>query len=166
MTMLNELLSIKSFRENKAELEVHMQRGVLERATARRDDSQRQLDDYRDWSERRERAMFQDLCSRTVLLKEIQEVQVDVSDMRVQEQGYARRHLSAEEERTREHDQLEMFKSAHADATRVRQKYVELVQVESDEIVRETERKADLDMEEVAEFPRDRLDWGQDEESA
>ena len=159
MSIIRDLLSIKTFREHKAEMAVVIQRSVLRRATDQRDAAQHQLQDFREWAERHERALFDELCSRTVRLRDIQDVQASVGEMRGQERQYARQAEEAEDLRQQEERELEHCGDVHVEASRVKERFVELARVHAQEQLREFERKEDLEMEEVAEARRDRADW-------
>ena len=52
-----------------------------------------------------------------------------------------------------------IVKKNHAEAARMKQKFVELSQVNDEEISREFERKEDAEIEEVNETRRDRNGW-------
>jgi len=159
MSVLSELLAIKSFRENKAEMAVHRQRTTLREAQEQFERALRELDDFRGWATRREREMFDDLCARTVRLRDIQAVQENVAEMRGQEHQHVQMHDQAQDRRTQEEVALDTAKQAHADATRMKEKFAELVRNHTVEVLYELERKEDAEMEEVAETRRDRSDW-------
>lgn len=159
MTIFRDLLSIKSFRENKAELAVHKQRTVLLMATEQRDADERTLQTYRDFAIARERALFDDLCTRTVKLRDIEDVQVEVVVMRSQEQAHGKTLEQAENYRETQSEELKNRRDEHATATRMKEKFVELAKAYADEELRGIERKEDGELEEAAEVRRERMDW-------
>lgn len=159
MSIFRDLLSIKSFRENKAEMAVRKQRTVLAEATERQERALRELDDYRDWATQRERELYEDLCRKTVRLREIEDVQLSVGEMRGQEREYVQVQERAAQEQQEQEEELETCKTAHAQASRMKEKFVELARNYAEEEVRALERKEDAEMEEVAELRRDRADW-------
>lgn len=166
MSIFRELLSIKTFRENKAEMEVRKQRMVLAEALARREQAQAQLDDFRGYALRHEQALFTDLCTRIVRLRDIEAVQTEVVQLRQQERGYESAVDTAVQAEHKESGELDVRKQAHAEASRMKQKFVELAQVYADEQIRELERKEDAELEEAAETRRDRADWDERSEEA
>jgi len=166
MTILRDLLAIKTFRENKAEMAVHRQRVVLSEAVQAYEQAQAALKDFRDWAQRRERELFDDLCSRTVRLREIQNVHEAVGEMRTQENHHIQEQDKAQEHRDEEQVELEACKQVHADASRMKEKFVELARDHAEVVGREIERKEDAEMEEVAELRRDRADWAEYMEDA
>ncbi|HSV47686.1 MAG TPA: YscO family type III secretion system apparatus protein [Ramlibacter sp.] len=165
MSMFKELLSIKVFRESKAEIAVRKQRGVLAQAVSERDQADKTLADFRDFAVRHERGLYDDLCSRIVRLHDIEDVQLAVSGLRQSEVRHEEQLRQAEALRLKQAEQLEQDRLAHADATRMKEKFVELAQVYADEQIKELERKEDAELEEVAETRRDRADWDEQAEN-
>jgi type III secretion protein O len=159
MSVLRELLSIKAFREDKAEMAVRRQRSLLQDAQDAFDRALRELDAFREWAERRERALFDDLCARTVRLHDIQLVQDMVGEMRGQEHQHVQVRDQAEDQREQEDQALQECKQVHADAAHMKEKFVELVRNHAADALREIERKEDAELEEVTETRRDRADW-------
>ena len=160
MNVYGELLSIKAFRENKADLAVMRQRGVLAEAQAGRDSALDALTRFRDYARQHEDALYRDLCSRLVRLREIENVQLAVVDLRTGEQQRESQLDAAERLREQEAATLEERKLQRAQATRQKEKFVELAQVHASELVAALERKEDAEMEEASEVRRDRADWG------
>ncbi len=159
MTIFKELLAIKRFREEKAELALRRQRIELQAAVQARDGARRQLDDYRVYAQEQEQAMYADLCRRLVNLREIEHVQGSVIVLRGQEREHEGRLEQAEALRESQEHLLEERKSAHQLASRMKEKFVQLAQAHAEQLMREVERKEDHDLEEAAEARRDREDW-------
>ncbi|MEO5672270.1 MAG: YscO family type III secretion system apparatus protein [Ramlibacter sp.] len=159
MSIFRELLSIKSFRESKAELAVHKQRRALAEATEQRDGARSELTEYRNFALARERSLFGELCARVVKLRDIEDVQVEVVVMRGRERDREKKLDDAESHRETQSGELQVRKTAHVEASRMKEKFVELAQVYADEQIRELERKEDAELEEAAEIRRDRVDW-------
>lgn len=159
MSFFKELLTIKSFRESKAEINVGKQRIVLAQAVIQRDTSQQALSVHREVSLRQELQLYDDLCSRLVRLSAIENVQHQVAHMRAQEQRHIQTLAQSEKDRLAQEAQLQNLRDIHKNASRAKQKFVEFAQVYTDEQAKEFERKEDAEMEEVAELRRDRVDW-------
>ena len=159
MGVFRELLSIKAFRESKAEQAVRRQRQTLAEAQAREQERQQALERFRQYAIDQEQGLYADLCSRIVHLRDIEDVQQSVADLRVQ----AVRHEDSVREAARESEQestrLKECKAALDAAARAKQKFVELAQVHADEQLQAAERKEDAELEEAAETRRDRADW-------
>ena len=156
MTILRELLAIKSFRESKAELAMFRQRSILQKAVVQKNESEKKLNDFRDYAFEHERSLYADLCSRVVRLHDIENVQHSVVDLRSRESKHEQAMHAAEVERAQQAEKLEVDKEKHAEASRVKQKFVELSQANDEEISKELERKEDAEIEEVNETRRDR----------
>lgn len=166
MSVFTELLSIKRFRESKAEGAVRRQRGVLAEATGRRDAADQALQGFREHALRHERLLYADLCSRIVKLRDIEDVQLAVVDLREQDRRHEAALQQAEQDRLRQSEQLDSDRQLHAEASRIKEKFVELAQAYADEQLKEFERKEDAELEEVAETRRDRADWDEFHEEA
>lgn len=166
MTVFRELLAIKVFRENKAELAVRRQRTVWSEARDQAENAQRRLADFRDYAQRHERELFDDLCRRLVVLRDIELVHNSISMIREQDREHSTRLEKAQDLQAQEEHKLDDCKAAHQAATRMKEKFVELARVHALEVVREVERKEDQELEEVAEIRRDRADWDEREEPA
>lgn len=164
MSVFDELLAIKRFREGQAEIAVSRQRLRHAEADAAREASEQALADFRDESERRERAMYSDLCSRVVRVREIEDVLQGVAGLR---EGERQREQAVEQaaERLREENQaLADRRAQHQQAVRLTGKFVELASIHLAEHLKALEHKEDMEMEEAASLSRDREDWEQHEE--
>lgn len=163
MTIFRELLAIKEFREEKAELALRKQRIALQAAIQARDGARQRLEDYRDYAQRQEQEMYADLCRRLVNLRDIEHVQGSVILLRSEERTHEGALDQAETFRLSQETLLDERKVDHQQASRMKEKFVQLAQVHAEQLVRETQRKEDLDLEEAAETRRDREDWGNPE---
>lgn len=159
MTIFQDLLAIKRFREEQAALAVTRQRQLLLQMQQRCAQARDQLAQFRQMSLQREQDMYQDLCSRLVRVGEIEDVMEGVAELR---QGERDREAGVEHAAEREREEsaaLAQCRDAHRDASRVVQKFVELASVHAAEHLRELEHREDLEMEEAALMARDRDDW-------
>lgn len=164
MSFFKELLSIKTFRENKAELNVGKQRVVHVEAVAIHEASELALLNFQDYAYQHERTLYADLCRRVVKLTAIEEVQMAVVFLRDQEQEHQKALKQAELDQQRQTERLADLRVLLSDATKAKQKFVELALVYSDEKSKEFERKEDAELEEVAELRRDRTEWDETHE--
>ncbi|WP_394065632.1 type III secretion protein [Alcaligenes sp. WGS1538] len=159
MSIFQDLLAIKRFREGQAELAVMRQRQSLLQMQQRSAEAREQLARFRELSLQREQDMYQDLCSRLVRVGEIEDVLDGVAELR---QGEREREAGVEQAAEQEREAtaaLNQCRDMHREASRVVQKFVELTSVHAAEHLRELERKEDLEMEEAASMARDRDDW-------
>lgn len=159
MAIFDDLLAIKRFREGKAEVALRKQRLALAAATRRREQAQWRLLQFQDQARREELALYEDLCRRIVLLRDIQDVQATVSAMREQERDHTRTVDAAVDGETREQDGLQACRQAHAEAMRVKEKFLELARNHALERWQSLERREDAELEEAAQLSRDRRDW-------
>ena len=164
MSVFDELLAIKRFREGQAEIAVSRQRLRHAEADAARLASEQALADFRDESERRERAMYRDLCTRVVRVREIEDVLQGVAGLR---EGERQREQALEQAAQRLGDEARALaerRDQHQQAVRLTGKVVELASLHLAEHLKALEHKEDMEMEEAASLSRDREDWEQHEE--
>lgn len=164
MSVFDELLAIKRFREGQAEIAVSRQRLRHAEAEAARQASEQALVDFRDESERRERAMYRDLCSRVVRVREIESVLQGVAGLR---EGERQREQALDQAAQRLRDEAQALaerRDQHQQAVRLTGKFVELASIHLAENLKALEHKEDMEMEEAASLSRDREDWEQHEE--
>jgi type III secretion protein O len=159
MEVFRELLSIKTFREDRAELAVRKQRRVLAEAVAALEAAERALDEYRDFSLLHERELYAELCRRIVRLRELEDAQLEVLGLRNRERALEEAQDQSARVRREEQSRLGEAVELHREATKMRQKFAQLAQMYDDEIARAAEQREDAEMEEVAELRRDRADW-------
>ncbi len=165
MTMLDELLRLKVYREEKAEMGLARCRFALAEVTRRTDRARDTLTGYQRWSVERELGLYGALYGRLVRARDLEHLREDVVVLRSKE-----RTLKESLEKVEvEHGQAEVAaresRAVHEQASRTREKFVQLVSVQSEEIRLETERREDIELEELYVIRRDREDWegGEDE---
>lgn len=150
MNILGDLLRIKEFRQDKAELEVSRARSELERATAALHEAREALEACRADCETRERALYTDLCSRVVRLADLDDVKLAVQLMQGEIHGHEEKVEQAEEARKSATEQLAQARRDYQEATRNREKFFELESQDQAERLLEAGRVEDIEMEEVA----------------
>lgn len=165
MQIFQELLSIKTFREGKAELEVRRQRHVLLDAQTHLQAMSDQLARYRLFAVDEEKRLYTELCARVVRLRDIEDVQLSVVGLRDQERRHEEAEAQARKTEQAEQQRLEEAKLRHQEAARMKQKFVEFARIHAEAQIKELERKEDAEMEEVAETRRDRADWEETHET-
>ncbi len=150
MNVLKDLLRIKIFREEKAELAVARARRHLLDMDKVLDDARRALDTHLQACEVKEKAMYQELCSRLVVVNEINEVTLDVKLMQEASEELEKKIEKAKEDRAQAAEAVEVSRQVHRDAVRMREKFKELVRTVDEERDAELLRLEDLEMEEAA----------------
>lgn len=160
MTMINELLFIKEFRERKAETELQTSRARLSSAAHAEREAEQLLETFIAHATQEELRMYEDLCSRVVRPRDITDVHTEVSYLKAQEIGH-RQDLESRQQ------QLEQARVVFNDSTRkmrdastAREKFGELARTHHTLMAREAERKEELELEELASIVREREEWG------
>ncbi len=150
MDVLKDLLRIKIFREEQAERAVAKARLALLEADESLRKARQALKDFEVESIQREKAMYAELCSRLVVLREIEDVRIDVDLMK--EKAERLREQVEESQITRQQaaERVEEARIAHRDAVRMREKFDELLRSVLEERELELSRQEDLEMEESA----------------
>ena len=97
----------------------------------------------------REKELYDDLCTRLVLLKDINSVTLDVQLMAEETTRLDEEVEKSKEARDVASEDLAAAKAVHRDAVQMRQKFMEVKDVIDAEKLAELMRKEDLEMEEV-----------------
>lgn len=166
MSIVTELLAIKTFREGKAELSLNRQRATHREAEFTRAQAETTLDSFVEQARQRELGLYGDLCSRIVRLRDIEDVQLSMVVLKMQEREYETFLQAAEKKLTAEVDALNKRKLEHSAASRLKEKFVELVKIHTDELTRASEYKEDAEMEEAAQLQRESGDRESPRDSA
>jgi type III secretion protein O len=148
--VLKDLLHIKLYREEKAELALARARFHLLDMEKALEKSRQALENHQRECEKKEKSMYQELCTRLVLVKEIDEVALDVKLMKEAATDLEKKIEEAKESRDQAAEAVEVSRQAHRDAVRMREKFMELVQTVDAERAVEVLRFEDLELEEAA----------------
>ena len=105
------------------------------------------LNDYRVWSDGHERSLYDEVCKRVVRPRDLEWLREDVSALRVKETSLEGELAQAGKQRSTAEDELKQARGVRELATRVREKFVQLVGAEADELRLEAERKEDVETE-------------------
>jgi type III secretion protein O len=159
VSIFEDLLAIKAFRENQAESAVRQQRAVLQEAREAREAAETLLQRLMKEGLDHETQMYRDLCARIVRLRDIEEVQQTVASLRQREADQQTQVASAIQAQENAAKQLEVTRAAHQEAARQKSKFVDLARNHALSMMQELERKEDLELEEVTRTNRDREDW-------
>lgn len=155
---LREILSIKRFRETRAELAMQKQGHVLRLARTTRDDAEQALASFHACAVRQERALYDELCRRLVRLRDLENAQLEVAALSRQEGHFAETLRQREQALLAEQARMAEARQLHRQAFRMKEKFIELTQAFAEEQLRDHERREDAEMEEVAELRRDRAE--------
>lgn len=159
MSIFQDMLAIKRFRESQAELAVARERQQHARALREREQAELRLVQCRRHAEHTETSLYEELCSRVVRVREIENVLQDVATLRqaVQQHEQQLEHVQADLERAIQ--SLAQTREHHRTASRMTEKFVELARNHSAEQVKAMEYREDMEMEEAASVARERDDW-------
>lgn len=150
MAMVDELLFIKNFREQKAEKDMLRTRLDLQQAHSLQSKAQNSLQGFREQAQQDELRWYGALCARLVKPREILAVHEDVAILRATEAQLAV-HLEqalAAHEAAQQH--FVKATDLHRKATTAKNKFVELAQNFHAAEARESERREEMEIEEVA----------------
>lgn len=156
--MIGQLLRIKSFREKKAETEMLKSRNLLGRAQQQEAEAEQVLDAYREHADSEERRLYRDLCSRVVRLSQITGVQQEVACLRQTELAHADALAAATRAHHDASDRFNQSLDGFQRASSARQKFEELLRLESEREYSAHEKKEEAELEEQSGHLRDRAD--------
>lgn len=160
MAMVDELLYIKTFREQQAETALQRSRADLRLAHAAEDQARTDRDDFARQAVEDELRWYRELCERLVTVRDIEDVQLAVAGLRQRE---AQLQQMLEERQRQRQDSQQRFHQASEhlkQASTARSKFVELAREHHLAVSREAERKEEMELEELAGVVREREEWG------
>jgi prolyl oligopeptidase PreP (S9A serine peptidase family) len=150
MDVINDLVRIKIFREEKAELAMIKAKVKFIEAEKSLEQARKVLREHKKDCIAREKALYDDLCTRIVLLKDINSVTLDIDLMAEKTLQLENELEKIKEERDIASDELDMAKAVHRGAVQMRQKFTEIKETIDSEKLAELLQKEDLELEEVA----------------
>ncbi len=159
MSLFQELLTIKRFREDQAVLALEQQRRVLAQKHEHSVQAYEQLTQFREQSRQWEQDRYRDLCTRSARVNEILDTLNHVAHLRQGEQDRVSHLEQAQDQERQEALVLDQRREVHHHCARAVQKFVELIDLDAVGLLREQERLEDLDMDEVTQMARDRKEW-------
>lgn len=159
MNLFRDLLRIKSFREDQAELRMLRQRNLTRQAQQKHEDECSLLRRMQLEGQEAELRLYGNLCERVVRLREIEDVQHTVASFRQREILQEEAVQTAREAESKAEQALTQARIAHQEAHRQKNKFLDISHNFDVASAREAERKEDLELEEAASLTRDREDW-------
>lgn len=152
MSLLKQVLSVRSYREARAQSAVREQAVVVERATATRHQAEEDLVAFRTMAQAREVKWISELCGKTVRLREISELNSAISDLRMQALRRSQALDQAEKARLRALESLEECKVRHTTVWRLEQRFVEFVKTDTEQRVQALEHREEAELSDAAEL--------------
>jgi type III secretion protein O len=162
MVYLDELLSIKSFREQQADASLQVARTVLSDAHRGEQQRERELSEFQTFARREEDKLYRHILARPVKVSDIHRLHEDLAILRATEAQHqselARARQSREAAQQRHHE----AQDAARDARTTREKFTELVDRHHAGVSRAAERREELEFEELAGIVREREQWSEE----
>jgi hypothetical protein len=163
--MWQALLDLKTFRERQAQMALLARRSeqaAAHRARLAADDA---LQAHRRLADQHERALYADLLRKRVRLRDIEQVQQAVAQLRRTEQGLLQRQDEASALERQRAEASTHAQQQHRGAERVKEKFDQLARQHADAALLAAERHEDLELEEAAAQRRERDDWDRSDET-
>lgn len=147
--VIQRIVDVKERREDRAQEDVRRRRLALEDAARRLEQRRKELDEYRVWRVRREIELWDGIERRTVKLRDIEDLKLDIGLLRGREQLLAEHVVEAEKARSDANTALNEAVAVLEAATRNRQKFEDLADWLEAESRAYRERMEELELEEL-----------------
>lgn len=157
MTLLKQILSVRSYREARAQATVRAQVQVVDQATATRHKAEEALVSFRTMAQAREAQWIGELCGKTVRLREISEVNAAIGELRLQTLQRSQVLDQAGQSLAQALESLEKCRADHAAVWRLEQRFVEFVKRDTEGRVQALERREEAELSEASELTGRRL---------
>lgn len=164
MSMFDEMLSIKRFREQQAEIAVMCERQRFVDADRESEQAQNRLADFRLWATAREQELYTGLYHRVVQVREIEHVLQEIALLRTDEERHEAEVTRAKEKREQATQALEACRDTHLQMVRMSGKFLELADAHMDFVFRTQNYNEDLEFEEIASVAWERFERDRHEE--
>lgn len=156
MAVLDELLSIKDFRQRQADAALQAARARLAEAHRNEGRKRQELEQFARQAEADMNAWYQALFARQVKVRDLHELHLDIAILRAEEEAHRRLHDEALKGlQTAQHSHHSATDTLR-EATTVRDKFLELAQRHHAALAKALERKEELEFEELATIVRER----------
>lgn len=124
--VIQQIVDVKERREERAQEEVRRRRLALEDAARRVEQRRQELQDYRTWRVRREIELWDEIETRVVKLRDIEDLKTDIGLLRGREQVLAEKVAEADKARNDANTALTQAIGVLDAAARARQKFEDL----------------------------------------
>jgi hypothetical protein len=161
----HELLVLKRHRERRAQLQLQARRSEWAAAQQAQLSAGQVLQAHRRLADEHEGALYADLLRRRVRLRDIEQVQQAVAQLRRTEQGLQQRLEEATALTQRRAESSAQAQQQHRAAERVMEKFDQLARQHLDAAARQAEHDEELELDEAAAQRRDRNDWDRSDEN-
>lgn len=162
MEPLDELLSIKRFREQQADAGLQVARSAL--SEAHRGEQQREsaLAEFRHYAKLEEESLYRRVINRPVKVNDIFRLHEDIAILRAGEAQHEADLRKASALRERAQVRHVEAQDTAREARTTREKFTELVNRHHAGVARGAERREELEFEELAGIVREREQWSEE----
>jgi hypothetical protein len=148
--LLQDLVRVREFREDRAGKAVIRARSLVDAARLDLGKKEKELSAYQKWRVEEEDRLLQSILLKKVKLGEITDLRLDIAALRERELEHIDAVKRAEGDLDKALEELERTRLAHIRATQELEKLVEHREAWKDEMRLEGERVEDLEMEEFS----------------
>ncbi len=146
--VIQQIVDVKERREDRAQEEVRRRRLALEDAARRVEQRRQELQDYKTWRVRREVELWDEIETRVVKLRDIEDLKTDIGLLRGREQVLAEKVVEADKARNDANTALTQAIGVLDAAARARQKFEDLADWLEAEHRAYLERVEEIELEE------------------
>ncbi len=146
--VIQQIVDVKERREDRAQEEVRRRRLALEDAARRVEQRRQELQDYKTWRVRREIELWDEIETRVVKLRDIEDLKTDIGLLRGREQVLAEKVAEADKARNDANTALTQAIGVLDAAARARQKFEDLADWLEAEHRAYLERVEEIELEE------------------
>lgn len=147
--ILEDLLSVRRLRENKALNAMVQRKADVERAIANKAQKEKELRDYRQWRLEEERRLFDDLQQQAGSVQDILLFVDTTNGLREDQANRAQQVVKAGEQISAAQKNLESARHSYAQAHRKKAKIEEHKTIWTEAYHKEQEMAAEIEMEDV-----------------
>lgn len=159
MNILDELLTIKKFREDQAEIIVMQKRLDHAEAISAEAEAVRCLESHQKQAIEKEKKLFDELQGSLVKITEIEDVRAYIAKLALQTEKLQENCLQANQQVALALQAVEEARNVLKRAEKVTEKFITLVNLQDEAAFAEAERREDLELEEAAAVARERDEW-------
>lgn len=159
MSVFHELLAIKRYREQQAEMALRVQRSHLQALSESHARAERDLADFQQHAREQEARLYNRLCRQPVRVSAIHHAMACVQNWKAHADTLRDRMHELLAQREQAQRDFNAAREHHRLAGRATEKFVDLAQSHDQALLLDQERKEDMEMEEVASLGRDRDEW-------
>lgn len=144
---LQDLLTVRGFREEKLAGEMTKRRAELADAQQAVEDRRRERDEYIEWRVKREEELYQEVMNQSLAVRDLDDLKLKIQLLRDDEVVYEQRILEAKNAVETAETNLQEAKAAHRNAVRDLDKIEQHQEMWAQEAAREHEANQEKELE-------------------